>query len=77
MTAEEFLAQCLGTQVPDETLDWWVTELWCEAVQDANSYDPTWDGTEDLLDRPPARWRAYMDRIGAPAAPCAPARAAG
>lgn len=66
MTAEEFLAQRLGTQVSDETASWWAVELWCQALLDARSYDPDWEGTEELLDRPRAAWRVYMDRISPP-----------
>jgi hypothetical protein len=75
VTAEEFLATRLGTQVPDETLDWWLTELWCQAVQNASSYDSIGDGSEDLLNMPGERWRAYMDRISVPAVRRAPALA--
>jgi len=74
VTAEEFLAQWLGAQCPDDEVRWWTLELWCQAIQGADSYDPDWEGTEDLLDLPLACWQAYLDRISAPAGLAVPSQ---
>lgn len=65
MTAEQYLKQRLGAGLPDDELRWWVVSLWCEVLKDAASYDPSFDGAEDLLDLSLVRWRRYTDRVEA------------
>lgn len=63
MTAEQYLRQRLGDGIPADELERWVVSLWCEVLSGAASYDPAFDGTENLLDLSSTDWRGYADRV--------------